>query len=108
MSALTSLPVYFAARKSFGDRTALFSGWAWALFPLGIYWPAERIWPTWLATLLLTILFLLTLQFERPVRLRARIGYGWIGYGLLWGFAALTEPIVLTVLPIMLVWLGGK
>jgi 4-amino-4-deoxy-L-arabinose transferase-like glycosyltransferase len=101
MSALTSLPVYFAARKSFGDRTALFSGWAWALFPLGIYWPAERIWPTWLATLLLTILFLLTLQFERPVRLPACIGYG-----LLWGFAALTEPIVLTVLPIMLAWIG--
>jgi hypothetical protein len=75
------------------------------LFPLGIYWPAERIWPTWLATLLLTILFLLTLQFE-PARLRAWTGYGWIGYGLLWGFAALTEPIVLTVLPIMLGWIG--
>jgi hypothetical protein len=105
MSAITCLPVYFASRKSFGERVALFSGWAWALFPLGIYWPAERIWPTWLATLLLTILFLLTLQFE-PARLRAWTGYGWIGYGLLWGFAALTEPIVLTVLPIMLGWIG--
>jgi hypothetical protein len=106
MSAITCLPVYFASQKSFGERVALFSGWAWALFPLGIYWPAERIWPTWLATLLLTILFLLTLQFERPARLRAWTGYGWIGYGLLWGFAALTEPIVLTVLPIMLGWIG--
>jgi 4-amino-4-deoxy-L-arabinose transferase-like glycosyltransferase len=103
IAALTCLPVFFAARKTFGDRVALFSGWAWALFPLSIYWCAERIWPTWLATLLLTILFLMTLHFERPVGLRS-----WIGYGLLWGFAALTEPIMLTVLPVMLGWIGYR
>jgi len=101
ISALTCLPVFFLARKTFGDRVALFSGWAWALFPLAIYWQAERIWPTWLATLLLTVLFLMTLHFERPVSFGA-----WVGYGLLWGFTALTEPIVLTVLPIMLGWVG--
>ncbi|HEY6301624.1 MAG TPA: glycosyltransferase family 39 protein [Terriglobales bacterium] len=103
ISALTCLPIFFVARRTFGDRVALFSGWAWALFPLGIYWPAERIWPTWLATLLLTLLFLMTLHFERPASLGA-----WIGYGLLWGFTALTEPIVLTVLPIMLGWVGFR
>jgi 4-amino-4-deoxy-L-arabinose transferase-like glycosyltransferase len=103
VSALTCLPVFFAARKTFGDRVALFSGWAWALFPLGIYWPAERIWPTWLATLLLAILFLMTLHLERPASPRA-----WIGYGLLWAFTALTEPVVLTVLPIMLGWIGVR
>ncbi len=101
MSALICLPVFFAARKTFGERVALFSGWAWALFPLGIYWPAERIWPTWLAALLLTILLSTTLHFERLVSMCA-----WIGYGLLWGFTALTEPVCLTVLPIMLGWIG--
>jgi hypothetical protein len=101
ISALTCIPVFFVARKTFGEHVALFSAWTWALFPLGIYWPAERIWPTWLATLLLTVLFLLTLRFEHPVRLRA-----FAGYGLLWGFTALTEPIALTVLPIMLGWIG--
>jgi hypothetical protein len=101
ISALTCIPVFFVARETFGKRVAVFSGWAWALFPLGIYWPAERIWPTWLATLLLTVLFLMTLRFERPVRLSA-----FIGYGVLWGFTALAEPIVLTALPIMLGWIG--
>jgi len=101
ISALTGLPLFFAARKTFGDRVALYSAWAWTLFPLGIYWPAERIWPTWLATLLLTILFLMTLHFERPVGLSA-----WVGYGALWGFASLTEPVLLTVLPVMLGWIG--
>ena len=103
ISALTCLPLFFAARKTFGERVGLYSGWAWALFPLGIYWPAERIWATWLATLLLTLLFLLTLHFERPARLGS-----WIGYGLLWGFTALTDPIVLTVLPVMLGWIAFR
>jgi 4-amino-4-deoxy-L-arabinose transferase-like glycosyltransferase len=103
ISALTCLPMFRAARKTFGDRVAVFSGWAWALFPLGIYWPAERIWPTWLSTLQFTLLFLMTLHFE------SRVGKGaWIGYGLLWGFAALTDPIVLTVLPFMLGWIGYR
>jgi hypothetical protein len=105
ISALTCLPVFFVARRTFGERVALFSGWAWALFPLAIYWPAERIWPTWLATLLLALLFLMTLQLERPAGFGART---WIGYGLLWGFTALTEPITLTVLPVMLGWIGFR
>jgi len=110
ISALTCLPVFFAARKSFGDRVALFSAWAWALFPLAIYWQAERIWPTWLATLLLTLLFSMTLNFERPAGLGAwTLGaWTWIGYGLLWGFAALTDPVVLTVLPVMFGWIGFR
>jgi 4-amino-4-deoxy-L-arabinose transferase-like glycosyltransferase len=103
ISALTCLPVYFVARKTFGDRVARISGWAWTFFPLAIYWQAERIWPTWLAALLFTVLFLMTLHFEHPVRLGA-----WIGYGLLWGFTALTDPVVLTVLPIMLGWIGFR
>ena len=103
ISALTCLSVFFAARKTFGERIGLYSGWTWALFPLGIYWPAERIWATWLATLLLTLLFLITLHFERPASLGS-----WIGYGLLWGFTALTDPIVLTVLPVMLGWIAFR
>ena len=106
-SALTCLPVFLVASKIFSGSVALISGWVWALFPLGIYWPAERIWPTWLATLLITILFWLTLRFERasPSRSRTSI-WKWTGYGFLWGFTALTEPVVLTVLPIMLGWIG--
>ena len=101
ISALTCLPVFFFARKTFGDRVAVWSGWAWAFFPYAVYFSVERIWATWLSTLLLAILFLLTLQFERAVSIKA-----WVGYGLLWGFAAIGEPVVLTVLPIMLGWVG--
>jgi len=48
--------LYFA-RKLFDRRLALWSGWAWAFFPYAIYFPAERIWSTWLSTALFSVLF---------------------------------------------------
>lgn len=100
-SALTCLPIYLFARKSFGIRTAFWSGWTWVFFPYAIYFPVERIWETWLATLLLAVLFLLTLHLAdgRGTKL-------WITYGLLWGIAALTSPSLLAVLPFLGAWLS--
>jgi 4-amino-4-deoxy-L-arabinose transferase-like glycosyltransferase len=98
-SALNCLPIFYFARRGFGNRVAIWSGWAWAFFPYAIYFPVERIWPTWLATLLLSVLFLLNLKLEES----DSIGI-WLGWGILWGLAALTEPIVLSVLPFLGVW----
>lgn len=99
ISALTCLPVFYSAGKLFGGGVAAWSGWAWAFFPYAIYFPEERIWGTWLATLLVGILFLITLHLERSVRL-----WHWIGFGLLWALAALTEPVVLSAWPFMTGW----
>jgi 4-amino-4-deoxy-L-arabinose transferase-like glycosyltransferase len=57
-SALTCIPIFFIARRTFGERAAKWSGWGWAFFPYAVYFPVERIWETWLATLLLSLLFL--------------------------------------------------
>jgi 4-amino-4-deoxy-L-arabinose transferase-like glycosyltransferase len=97
-SALTCLPVFFIARKSFGDRVAGRAGLTWAFFPYAIYLSADWIWESSLTTLLLSLLFLISLRLERSTRLAA-----WVGFGLLWGLAALTSPVVLSVLP----FLGG-
>jgi 4-amino-4-deoxy-L-arabinose transferase-like glycosyltransferase len=99
VSALTCLPIFFFARRLFGDRVAAWSGWAWAFFPYSIYFSVERIWSTWLSTLLLATLFLITVYLERSIRLRY-----WIGYGLLWGFTALTDPIVMAAWPFFVGW----
>ena len=99
MSALVCVVVFMIARISFGDRVAKWSGWAWAFCPYGIYFPVERIWETWLATLLLCVLFLLTLKLEHDDRLSQ-----WIAFGLLWGFEALTSPAMLSVLPFLAGW----
>jgi 4-amino-4-deoxy-L-arabinose transferase-like glycosyltransferase len=98
-SALTCIPVFFIARLSFDDKTALWSAWAWALFPYAIYFSVEWIWETCLTTLLLTLLFWITLRLPHSTRLPS-----WLGYGLLWGFSALSDPAVLSLLPVLLGW----
>jgi hypothetical protein len=50
-------------------------------------------------TLLLTWLFLMALELEGPSSMRR-----WLAFGLLGGFAALVEPVVLSVLPWLGVW----
>jgi len=100
ISALTCVPVFFIARHSFGQRAALWAGWLWAFFPYGIYFPAERIWETWLATLLLCLIFLLALKLENSASLAP-----WAAYGLLWALAALNSPVALSVLPLLSGWI---
>ncbi len=98
-SALTAIPIFFFALRSFGQRTAWWSAWTWAFFPYGIYFPVERIWETWLATLLLCVLFWMALELEEEKPL-----WLWILYGLLWGLEALTTPSTLSVLPFLGIW----
>ena len=110
-SALTCIPIFFIARRTFGERTAKWSGWAWVFFPYAVYFPVERIWETWLATLLLTMLFLFALELgdgdrknpSNDGRAEALPWRGWIAFGLLSGLAALTSPAIVSVLP----FLGG-
>jgi 4-amino-4-deoxy-L-arabinose transferase-like glycosyltransferase len=99
MSALVCVLVFLIARVGFGDRVAKWSGWAWAFCPYAIYFPVERIWETWLSTLLLCLLFLITLNLENENRF-----WKWAVFGLLWGLAALTSPALLSVLPFLAGW----
>src|SRR5205823_3388329 len=54
---------------------------------------------TCLSTLLLSVLFLLSLYLKESTRVSL-----WAGFGLLGGFAALTDPIALSVLPLLAGW----
>ncbi|MGA7567856.1 MAG: glycosyltransferase family 39 protein [Terriglobales bacterium] len=96
ISALTCLPIFFFARRGFGSYVAKCAGWAWAFFPYAIYFPIDRIWETWLATLLFSLLFLIALKLENTDRISA-----WIGAGLLWGLSALNSAVGLMVLPFL-------
>jgi 4-amino-4-deoxy-L-arabinose transferase-like glycosyltransferase len=95
-SALTCLPIFFFARKSLGSRVAKWAAWTWAFFPYAIYFPVIRIWETWLATLLLGLIFLITLELEDTDRIST-----WVSAGLLWGLAGLTSAVILLVLPFL-------
>jgi 4-amino-4-deoxy-L-arabinose transferase-like glycosyltransferase len=99
LSAMTCAPVFFVARKSFGERFAKWAGWGWALSPYGIYYGADWAWSTSLVTLLLCCLFLIAWELEDSGRL-----LHWIGFALLCGVAAMSEPVVLSVLPLLGAW----
>ncbi len=97
-SALTCIPIFSLARNSFGLRTAKGAVWTWAFFPYAVYFSASSMWYHSLVALLLTLLLLIASYLETRTRL-----WMWAGFGFLWGFAALTTPVVLAVLP----FLGG-
>ena len=92
-SALTCIPIFLIAKKCFSEKVALWSGWLWALLPSVMYWCTRWVWETSLASLLLAILFWITLQLEE-----ARGAKLWIVYGVLWGIAALTNTSLLAFL----------
>jgi Dolichyl-phosphate-mannose-protein mannosyltransferase len=98
-SALTCIPIYFIARKHFGEDAAAWAGWAWALFPYAIFFSAEFIWATTLSTLLISVIFLWALHLETSSSL-----WHWAGFGALSGLGGLTDPIVMSAAPFLGAW----
>jgi len=98
-SALTSIPIFLIARKCFSEKVAVWTAWMWAVLPSVMFWSTRWVWETSLAALLLTVIFWLTLRLEDAE------GTGpWIGFGLLWGVAALTNTSLLSFLPASGLW----
>ena len=95
-SALTCVPVFLLAKQAFGHRVAKWAGWGWAFSPYGVYYGADWAWSTCLVTLELSCLFLFAWRLENSSRKR-----DWILFGALCGVSALTEPVVLAVLPLL-------
>jgi len=95
-SAFTGVPVFLLARQAFGQRVAKWAGWGWAFSPYGIYYGADWAWSTCLVALELCCLFLFAWRLENSSRKR-----DWLVFGALCGFSALTEPVVLAVLPLL-------
>jgi 4-amino-4-deoxy-L-arabinose transferase-like glycosyltransferase len=96
INALASIPIFFISRRSFGERAAWWAAWVWAFFPYSIYFSAAWAWSTHLLLLCLCWLIYLAQEMELSSRLPL-----WAGFGLLAGFAALTEPSALVVVPFL-------
>jgi len=97
INSLACIPLFLLARRNFGERVALWTVWGWAFFPYGIYFSAAWAWSTHLLLLCLCWLLYLAQELERSPRLGL-----WAGFGLLAGFAGLTEPSVLVLIPFLL------
>jgi 4-amino-4-deoxy-L-arabinose transferase-like glycosyltransferase len=98
-SALTCIPIYLIARKCFSEKVAVWSAWGWALLPTVMYWSTRWVWETSLAAFLLAVIFWLALELEN---LNGAIP--WVGFGMLWGVAVLTNTSLVTFLPASGLW----
>jgi 4-amino-4-deoxy-L-arabinose transferase-like glycosyltransferase len=98
-TALTSIPIFLIARKTMGQRVALWSGWTWALLPYAMYWSLHWIWDSSLTPLLLSLIFLVALELEDWPGSK-----GWATFGLLWGVASLSNASILSFLPFSGLW----
>jgi len=98
-AALTTIPVYLIAYRTFGARVAIWSARAWALNPYVWYWSVHWIWDTTFTPLMLALIFLVALELEQWPGWR-----GWIVFGALWGVGALANPTMLSFLPFCGLW----
>jgi 4-amino-4-deoxy-L-arabinose transferase-like glycosyltransferase len=103
INSLACIPIFLIARRSFGARVALWAAWTWVFFPYGIYFSAAWAWSTHLLLLCLCWMLYMAQDMERSPRLAL-----WAGFGALAGFAALTEPSVLVVVPFLLLFAAWR
>jgi 4-amino-4-deoxy-L-arabinose transferase-like glycosyltransferase len=100
VSAATAVPIFLIAKKTFDARTAKLAAWVWAFFPYAINLSATTMWYHSFVALLLACLILSALYLQATSNPRA-----WSGFGVLFGFAALTNPVILSIVPAVGIWL---
>ncbi|MGB7280759.1 MAG: glycosyltransferase family 39 protein [Candidatus Acidiferrum sp.] len=105
-SAVICVPLYEICERTVGRVAGLWAGWTWALLPYFWLWPTSEIWETSFVALLLAYLILMTLRLAQTVEAPAR--NQWLSLGLLWGVALLTNPVLLTVLPVSCIWVAYR
>jgi 4-amino-4-deoxy-L-arabinose transferase-like glycosyltransferase len=102
-AALTTIPIFLIAHKTFGERVAIWSARAWAFNPYIWYWSIHWIWDTTFNPLILALIFLLALELQEWNGWR-----GWIYFGVLWGVGALASPSMLAFLPFCGLWIWWR
>ncbi|MGH9685951.1 MAG: glycosyltransferase family 39 protein [Candidatus Acidiferrales bacterium] len=99
-SALTVVPIYAVAKRSFGLGTAALASWLWVIFPNAWHIPIAYVWDTSLTALWFALLLWATFALRERRRIVA-----WVGYGALWALGALINATILSVMPFFFLWL---
>jgi 4-amino-4-deoxy-L-arabinose transferase-like glycosyltransferase len=98
-SAGACVPIFYTGKRIAGIGVGSAAAWLWAIFPNAVIIPFEWIWDTSLSALLVATLLWATLELAESRRVR-----DWSLYGLLWGFALLTNPAIALLFPELLAW----
>jgi 4-amino-4-deoxy-L-arabinose transferase-like glycosyltransferase len=98
-SAATCVPLFYIGKRVGSLALGAGAAWLWAIFPNAIIIPYEWVWDTSLAALLMATILWATIKVADTASVRA-----WCGYGLLWGFALMTNPSLGSLSPVLLGW----
>jgi 4-amino-4-deoxy-L-arabinose transferase-like glycosyltransferase len=98
-SAMTCIPVYLSVKYAAGERPAQLSGWLWVTYPYAIYFSGAQVWDYALTSFLFATCFC----FAQRLHLRKSF-LAWFGFGVLYGVTALSNPSVLSIFPLLLLW----
>jgi hypothetical protein len=98
-STATCVPLYYIGKRVGGLGVAGGAAWLWAIFPNAIMIPYQWVWDTSLAALLMATILWATLELADTQSVRE-----WCGYGVLWGFALMTNPSLGSLFPLLLGW----
>ena len=98
-ATLTCIPIFLVARRTFDERVAKWSAYAWGLNPYVWYWSIHWIWDTTSTPFILVCIFLLALELQDWPGWQ-----GWALFGALYGIGALANPTMLMFLPFCGLW----
>ncbi len=98
-SALTCITLGRIAEKLFRREVGLCAAVCLAVIPYFWRWPTTWVWEMPLSGLMLTIAILLTFRLEGR-----RDWKNWAAFGAYWGICGLTNPTMLSVLPLTVLW----
>ena len=115
LNALMIPLIWEIGERCFDLRVARWSAWVWALYPAAMQYAVKWVWEMTLTAFLFQLALVVALRVGRVgdcAGTHCGPTWGrWIGFGLLWGLLALSNPGVLLFLPACGVWMlarGGK
>ena len=94
MGAATGIGIYRLGGRTFGERIGFWAALIWTCSPVFFRWPASYIWDFSATALVLTLCFILTIDAGRK---GTRKSWRWLGAA--WGFSALLNPALLSLMP---------
>jgi len=94
MGAATGIGIYKLGARTLGERVGFWAALIWTCSPIFFRWPASYIWDFPATALLLAVCFLLSLDAGTKGTRKS-----WLALGASWGFGALLNPAVLSLLP---------
>ena len=101
-STLACAPLFLVGKRIAGGAVAAIAAWLWAVCPNAITFTVS-IWDVSLSALLAAAILWATLALPESPGVHA-----WMAYGLLWGFAAMTNATLVALLPFLLAWLAYR